>query len=334
MSDAAEPAGGDVVRLSEDHYGGGSEAQHADQREGAQPAADEPARAHEEEEAKVEYKCFVGGISWQMEDPDLSEAFAKFNVVGAQVMKDKHTGRSRGFGFVWFPNDEDRQAAIAEMHKSTLRDRAISVTAAVPQNQTAPGTPAAALGGYRRPGPPRGGGYGDRSRYDRGGYGGGYGADRGGYDRYDSRGGYEGYEGHRGGGYDRYGGGGGYGSGYGGGYGGGGYDRGGYDRGGYGGGGGGYDRGGYGGGYDAGGYDRYGGSGGYGGGYGGYGDRGGGGGYAERPRYDDRYDGGGYGGGYGAERGYDDRSGYGADRGYSAPSRAGPYDRPADSRGR
>lgn len=45
------------------------------------------ARAHEEEEAKVEYKCFVGGISWQMEDPDLSEAFAKFNVVGAQVMK-------------------------------------------------------------------------------------------------------------------------------------------------------------------------------------------------------------------------------------------------------
>lgn len=94
-------------------------------------------------------------------------------------LQDKHTGRSRGFGFVWFPNDEDRQAAIAEMHKSTLRDRAISVTAAVPQNQTAPGTPAAALGGYRRPGPPRGGGYGDRSRYDRGGYGGGYGADRG-----------------------------------------------------------------------------------------------------------------------------------------------------------
>mmetsp|Transcript_39481 Transcript_39481/g.100896 ORF Transcript_39481/g.100896 Transcript_39481/m.100896 type:complete len:171 (-) Transcript_39481:150-662(-) len=84
-----------------------------------------------------------------------------------------------------------------------------------------------------------------------------------------------------------------------------------------------------------GGYGGGGGGGGYGGGYGGYGDRGGGGGYAERPRYDDRYDGGGYGGGYGAERGgYDDRSGYGADRGYSAPSRAGPYDRPADSRGR
>jgi RNA recognition motif-containing protein len=100
------------------------------------------------------------------------------------IAQDKNTGRSRGFGFLWFPSEGDRSAAIEDMHKSMLRDREISVTAAVPQSQTAPGTPASALGGYRRTGPSRGGyggGYGaDRGRYgDRGGYGGGYGADRG-----------------------------------------------------------------------------------------------------------------------------------------------------------
>lgn len=58
MSDAAEPAGGDVVRLSEDHYGGGSEAQHADQREGAQPAADEPGQWHPPHALRYAQSCF------------------------------------------------------------------------------------------------------------------------------------------------------------------------------------------------------------------------------------------------------------------------------------
>jgi hypothetical protein len=44
-------------------------------------------RSRESQEEKVEYKVFVGGISWQMEDADLMDAFAKYNPTGAQVMK-------------------------------------------------------------------------------------------------------------------------------------------------------------------------------------------------------------------------------------------------------
>ncbi len=142
--------------------------------------------------------------------------FTAFGADRAEVMLDRNTQRSRGFGFVIFADREGMEAAIRDKHETEFEGRKISVKAAIPQDQIP-------LGERGRRG--GGGGGGGRGGYgDRGGPRGGY--DRGGY-------------GDRGGGYDR------------GGYGdrGGGYDRG-YDRGGYGGGGGG----GYGGGYDRGGY--------------------------------------------------------------------------------
>ena len=203
-----------------------------------------------------EFKAFVGGISWHMNDRELKDserhyklcscrrvllrkchtvfyaAFRKYNARSASVMLDKMTGRSRGFGFVAFDNDEDLKEAVKNMHDSELDSRKISCTVAIPQSETAPGTPASALAGGGAVSAPRG-------RYGGGGGGGGpRGGDRGydrGYDRGPPRGYARGYE-----------------------------DRRGYDRGGYGGYGRppperGYDRGGYGAPeYDRG-YDRYGG---------------------------------------------------------------------------
>jgi RNA recognition motif-containing protein len=60
-------------------------------------------------------------------------------------MMDKMTGRSRGFGFVMFSNEKDQVAAIEGMHNTEVDGRRISVTRAVPQADTAPGTPADAL---------------------------------------------------------------------------------------------------------------------------------------------------------------------------------------------
>ncbi|PSC70478.1 glycine-rich RNA-binding RZ1A isoform B [Micractinium conductrix] len=266
--------------------------------------------------APAQHKCFVGGISWHLDDAKLREAFAEFNPVEAVVMMDKMTGRSRGFGFVMFADRRDQDAAIDRMHNTEVDGRRISVTRAVPQNETAPGTPADAL--RRGTTVPR-----DAGRQNfRGGYGGGggggYGRERGGY----GGGGYGG--GGYGGGRDDYyrGGGGGYGGGgrddyyRGGGYGGG------YDRG-YGGGGG------YGGGYGAsGGYEARGGYGGYdygSGGGGGYGAPASGGYGAPASGGYGAPSSGGYGGGYSG--GYDDRGGYGADRRGADHRGAGPYDR-------
>lgn len=122
-----------------------------------------------------EHKAFVGGISWQMGDKDLKRVFEKFGAIDARIMVDKRTGRSRGFGFVFFAEKAGLDEAIGKMHETDLEGRRISVRKAVPQDQTAPGTPASALSGDRY-----------RAGYDRGGYdkayrGGGY--DRG-YDRY------------------------------------------------------------------------------------------------------------------------------------------------------
>lgn len=129
-------------------------------------------------------------------------------------MIDRNTGRSRGFGFVIFKDRESLDEAVRKMHDTDCEGRPISVRHAIPQEQTAPGTPAAALAAGRRFDRYERGG----ARVDRGPYRGGGGYDRG-YDRrvYDRERG--------GGGYDR-----GYDRGY---RGGGGYERGGYhyDRG-------------------------------------------------------------------------------------------------------
>src|SRR5206468_419662 len=76
-------------------------------------------------------KLFVGNLSFETSDDDLKEAFSKVGACEtAAVIKDRMTGRSRGFGFVEMGTDEDAQRAIAELNDKDLRGRNISVSEA------------------------------------------------------------------------------------------------------------------------------------------------------------------------------------------------------------
>jgi RNA recognition motif-containing protein len=76
-------------------------------------------------------KLFVGGLSWGMTDADLRKAFEPYGeITEAKVITDRDTGRSRGFGFVTFSQDEDAKTAISKMHGASLDGRNITVNEA------------------------------------------------------------------------------------------------------------------------------------------------------------------------------------------------------------
>ena len=76
-------------------------------------------------------KLFVGGLSWETTDSDLKKAFAPYGeVTEAKVITERDTGRSRGFGFVTFAQDEDAKTAISKMHGTSLDGRNITVNEA------------------------------------------------------------------------------------------------------------------------------------------------------------------------------------------------------------
>nr|XP_043894431.1 cold-inducible RNA-binding protein B-like isoform X1 [Solea senegalensis] len=75
-----------------------------------------------------EGKLFVGGLSFETTEDSLSNAFSRFGSIDkVDVIRDKETGRSRGFGFVKYDNPEDAKDAMAEMNGSTVDGRAIRV---------------------------------------------------------------------------------------------------------------------------------------------------------------------------------------------------------------
>ena len=123
-------------------------------------------------------KLFVGNLSFNTTENDLQEAFAAHGqVVEANLMMDRMTGRSRGFAFVTFSTPEEAQKAIEALSGAQLDGRALTVNVARPKEDRPPG---GGGGGGRDRGPRRefgGGGGGSR-----GGYGGGGGG--GGRDRY------------------------------------------------------------------------------------------------------------------------------------------------------
>jgi cold-inducible RNA-binding protein len=114
---------------------------------------------------------YVGNLAWETTSDDLYALFQEHGAVKrAQVISDKETGRSRGFGFVEMNDDAEAQKAIDALNGSTYRGRALTVNEARPREERSCGGSGYGGGG--------GGGYGAGSR---GGYGGGRGAgmDRG-----------------------------------------------------------------------------------------------------------------------------------------------------------
>ena len=120
---------------------------------------------------------YVGNLAFTTTQEDLREAFAQFGTVArAQVVSDRETGRSRGFGFVEM--EDGAEEAIAKMNGASLQGRTLTVNEARPREARQGG----GGGGYGGGGGGRGG-YGGASG-GRGGYGGGgggYGGGRGGY---------------------------------------------------------------------------------------------------------------------------------------------------------
>ena len=120
---------------------------------------------------------YVGHLSWGLKDQDLADLFAPFGeVASAKIVMDKFTQRSKGFGFVDMPNDEQAQAAIAQLNGSEIEGRNLVV------NESRPKEGGAGGGGFKKKSfGGGGGGYkkGGGSGYNRGGNGGG-GYNRGG----------------------------------------------------------------------------------------------------------------------------------------------------------
>jgi RNA recognition motif-containing protein len=80
------------------------------------------------------YKVFVGGLPFATTDDELREAFAAHGAVAsANVVRDRDTGRSKGFGFVEFENDDEGKAAEKALNGSELGGRTISVAEARPK---------------------------------------------------------------------------------------------------------------------------------------------------------------------------------------------------------
>ena len=91
-------------------------------------------------------KLFVGNLSWNISDERLLEAFAQFGeVTEAKVITDRDTGRSRGFGFVTFADEEAGDKAISAMNGAELDGRPLRVNVA--HDRRGPG---GGGGNYRR----------------------------------------------------------------------------------------------------------------------------------------------------------------------------------------
>lgn len=114
-------------------------------------------------------KLYVGNLSYQTDSSELQEVFAAFGtVVSAEIIADRDTGRSKGFGFVEMSSDDEAAAAIAGMNGKPVGGRPLTVNEAKPREPRSGGFGGGGGGGARRGGGGGGGGGGGR-----GGFGGG-----------------------------------------------------------------------------------------------------------------------------------------------------------------
>ena len=94
-------------------------------------------------------KLFVGGLAWATTDASLYGAFSPFGkIIEATVIRERDTGRSRGFGFVTFENESDALRAEAALHSTMLDGRTIRIDSTERTNRW--GTERKSEGGRRR----------------------------------------------------------------------------------------------------------------------------------------------------------------------------------------
>ena len=127
---------------------------------------------------------YVGNLSWQMTDEDLRNLFEQHGAVGsAKIVKDKVSGRSKGFGFVEMEDDQAAQAAITALYDQEVMGRKIIVNESQPKQQGGPG--GGSGGGFKKRsfgGGGSGGSSGGGGGYKKGGFNRGS-SGGGGYDR-------------------------------------------------------------------------------------------------------------------------------------------------------
>jgi cold-inducible RNA-binding protein len=105
-------------------------------------------------------KLYVGNLSYNTGDRELQEMFEEYGAVqSAQVIMDRDTGRSKGFGFVEMGTDEEARAAINGLNGKEVGGRALTVNEARPREERGGGRSGGGRGGYG------GGGGGGRDRY-------------------------------------------------------------------------------------------------------------------------------------------------------------------------
>jgi len=128
-------------------------------------------------------KIYVGNLSYGVTSSDLEQLFGQHGQVqSAEVISDRATGRSKGFGFVEMSSDDEATAAINALNGADHEGRNLTVNEAKPKEPRSGGGYGGGGGGGGRGGYGGGGGGGSRGGY--GGGGGGGGGDRGGRSRY------------------------------------------------------------------------------------------------------------------------------------------------------
>jgi RNA recognition motif-containing protein len=104
-------------------------------------------------------KLYVGNLTYRLNSSDLEQLFSQYgSVQSAEVISDRDTGRSKGFGFVEMSTDAEAKAAIDGLHDQEIDGRRLTVNEARPREPRAGG----GGGGYR--GGSGGGGGGGRGR--------------------------------------------------------------------------------------------------------------------------------------------------------------------------
>ncbi|KHO54210.1 MAG: RNP-1 like protein RNA-binding protein, partial [archaeon GW2011_AR19] len=83
-------------------------------------------------------KLYVGNLPWTVDEEGLKKLFAGYKTDEITLIKDKYSGRSKGFGFVTIADDAEAQKAVTEMNGKDIEGRELKVTEARPMEERPP----------------------------------------------------------------------------------------------------------------------------------------------------------------------------------------------------